>query len=180
MILDDLETKFEDVCIKTTTIRTLQTLVSLPLLRPHYFTHGVLAKHSINGILLFGPPGTGKTLLARAVAKESGSSMLEIKGSDVYDKYVGEGEKNVQAIFSLARKLSPCVVFIDEVDAIFASRHTESAASRREIVNQFMMEWDGLTSQKNRGITIMAATNRPFDLDDAVLRRMPRRILGSP
>ena len=82
-----------------------------------------------------------------------------------------------KAIFSLARKLSPCVVFIDEVDTIFSSRNaSERHVSHREIINQFMAEWDGINAL-NSGVLILGATNRPFDLDDAILRRMPRRIL---
>ncbi|KAI9597548.1 hypothetical protein BDF19DRAFT_435455 [Syncephalis fuscata] len=170
---------FKNVIAASSTIRALQTLISLPLLYPNHFAHGVLSDHALTGILLFGPPGTGKTLLAKAVAAESGATMLEIKGSDIYDKYVGESEKNVQAIFSMARKMSPCVIFIDEVDALFNSRGSDGVSSgKRETVNQFMAEWDGLRSGvDNRGITVLCATNRPFDLDDAVLRRMPRRIL---
>lgn len=75
----------------------------------------------------------------------------------------------MQALFSLARKLSPCVVFIDEVDSLLGRRRSDSSSnSRREIINQFMVEWDGLSSD-NQGVMVMAATNRPFDLDDAVL-----------
>ena len=78
----------------------------------------------------------------------------------------------------MARKLSPCVIFLDEVDAIFGSRRSDiNNGAHREIINQFMAEWDGLTS-KNEGVLVMGATNRPFDIDDAILRRMPRRILG--
>ncbi|KAI9225799.1 MAG: P-loop containing nucleoside triphosphate hydrolase protein [Piptocephalis tieghemiana] len=173
---DTLETRFSDVCTRPRTLRTLQTLITLPLLRPDLFASGILAKHHIGGVLLFGPPGTGKTMLARAVAKESGSAVLEVRGSDVFQKYVGEGESTVRAIFSLARKVSPCVIFLDEVDAIFAARSGEKAQWSRTIINQFMLEWDGLAST-NKGVVVMGATNRPFDLDDAVLRRMPRRIL---
>ncbi|RKP24541.1 P-loop containing nucleoside triphosphate hydrolase protein, partial [Syncephalis pseudoplumigaleata] len=178
--LGSTKVSFKDVIAATSTIRALQTLISLPLLYPDHFNHGVLTDHALTGILLFGPPGTGKTMLAKAVAAESGSSMLEIKGSDIYDKYVGESEKNVRAIFSVARKMAPCVIFIDEVDALFASRGSDigSGSGKRETVNQFMAEWDGLRSGlRNRGVTVLCATNRPFDLDDAVLRRMPRRIL---
>jgi ATP-dependent 26S proteasome regulatory subunit len=175
-----MKTTFRDVVAPPAAIRTLQTLITLPLLYPKHFSYGVLSDHSISGVLLFGPPGTGKTMLARAVATESGSSMLEIKGSDINDKYVGESEKNVGAIFSLARKMAPCVIFIDEVDALFSARSSSANdVSKRETINQFMAEWDGLRSSAlNRGITVLCATNRPFDLDDAVLRRMPRRILG--
>ncbi|KAL7331522.1 hypothetical protein PS15p_203704 [Mucor circinelloides] len=168
---------FQDVRAPPLTISTLQSLISLPLIRPELFRKGILKKNFIPGVLLFGPPGTGKTMLAKAVAKDSGSRMLDIQASDVYEMYVGQGEKNVKAIFSLARKLSPCVIFIDEVDSLLNQRGSDHAArSHREIINQFMVEWDGLSSH-NQGIIVMAATNRPFDLDDAVLRRMPRRIL---
>ncbi|KAI8647483.1 P-loop containing nucleoside triphosphate hydrolase protein [Parasitella parasitica] len=168
---------FQDVRAPPQTINTLQSLISLPLLRPELFRKGILKKNFIPGVLLFGPPGTGKTMLAKAVAKDSGSRMLDIQASDVYEMYVGQGEKNVKAVFSLARKLSPCVIFIDEVDSLLNQRGSDQAArSHREIINQFMVEWDGLSSL-NQGVIVMAATNRPFDLDDAVLRRMPRRIL---
>jgi SpoVK/Ycf46/Vps4 family AAA+-type ATPase len=91
------------------------------------------------------------------------------------DKYVGEGEKNVAAIFSLARKLSPCIVFLDEADAVFASRDAmRERTSHRDILNQFLKEWDGLN---DLSVFVMVATNRPFDLDDAVIRRLPRRLL---
>ncbi|KAI9245911.1 P-loop containing nucleoside triphosphate hydrolase protein [Sporodiniella umbellata] len=172
-----LQGSFKDICVKPSTIETLYSLVSLPLTYPDFFSRGILKKNFIPGVLLFGPSGTGKTLLAKAVAKESGSIMLDIKASDVYDMYVGQGEKNVRAIFSLARKISPCVIFIDEVDSLMGQRGSDySSKSHREIVNQFMIEWDGL-STKNQGILVMAATNRPFDLDPGVLRRMPQRIL---
>lgn len=89
--------------------------------------------------------------------------------------YVGEGEKNVRAIFSLAKKLAPCIVFIDEADAILGSRSGASnRTSHRELINQFLREWDGMT---DLNAFIMVATNRPFDLDEASLRRLPRRLL---
>jgi SpoVK/Ycf46/Vps4 family AAA+-type ATPase len=170
-----IRTKFTDVHTPQETIEALKTLTSLPLLRPDAFTYGVLATDKIPGLLLYGPPGTGKTLLAKAVAKESGATMLEVSGSDVYDMYVGEGEKNVRAIFTLAKKLTPCVVFIDEADAIFGSRTGQSnRTTHRELINQFLREWDGMNEMS---AFIMVATNRPFDLDDAVLRRLPRRLL---
>src|SRR5579862_9450037 len=85
------------------------------------------------------------------------------------------GEKNVKAIFTLAKKLSPCVVFIDEADAIFGSRSSHAnRTSHRELINMFLQQWDGMN---DLSAFIMVATNRPFDLDDAVLRRLPRRLL---
>lgn len=89
--------------------------------------------------------------------------------------YVGEGEKNVKAIFTLAKKLTPCIVFIDEADAILGSRGSASnRTTHRELINQFLREWDGMNELS---AFIMVATNRPFDLDEASLRRLPRRLL---
>lgn len=171
----DLHTTFNDVRAPPETIEALKTLTTMSLIRPEAFSYGVLATDKIPGLLLYGPSGTGKTLLAKAVAKESGATVLEVSGSEMNDMYVGEGEKNVKALFSLAKKLSPCVVFIDEADAIFGSRgHSTNRASHRELINQFLREWDGMNDMS---AFIMVATNRPFDLDDAVLRRLPRRLL---
>ncbi|TKA61300.1 hypothetical protein B0A49_09574, partial [Cryomyces minteri] len=170
-----ISTTFTDVHAPPETIEALRTLTSLSLTRPDAFKYGVLATDKIPGLLLYGPPGTGKTMLAKAVAKQSGATMLEVSGSEVYDMYVGEGEKNVKAIFTLSKKLSPCVVFIDEADAIFGSRSGPgNRNTHREIINQFLKEWDGMN---DLSVFIMVATNRPFDLDDAVLRRLPRRLL---
>ncbi|KAK0354810.1 hypothetical protein LTR29_013465 [Friedmanniomyces endolithicus] len=173
----NIKTGFSDVHAPASTIEALKTLTSLSLLRPEAFTYGVLANDRLPGLLLYGPPGTGKTLLAKAVAKESKATVLEVTGAQIYEKYVGEGEKMVRAVFSLAKKLTPCVVFIDEADAIFGSRSGSGGGNRnthREIINQFLREWDGMD---DRGVFVMVASNRPFDLDDAVLRRLPRRVL---
>jgi SpoVK/Ycf46/Vps4 family AAA+-type ATPase len=171
----NIHTTFADVQAPPETIEALKTLTSLSLIRPDSFSYGVLATDKIPGLLLYGPPGTGKTLLAKAVAKESGATMLEVSASEINDMYVGEGEKNVKAVFSLAKKLSPCVVFIDEADSIFGSRgDSERRRSHREVINQFLREWDGM---EDLSAFIMVATNRPFDLDEAILRRLPRRLL---
>jgi SpoVK/Ycf46/Vps4 family AAA+-type ATPase len=168
--------KFKDIASLEKTKESLQSLIALPLLRPSLFQHGVL-KDSVSGVLLFGPPGTGKTMLAKALASECGSNFMNITASVIFNMYVGEGEKNVKAIFTLARKIAPCVIFIDELDSIFEARQSgHNMSTKREVVNEFMSEWDGLVSQ-NEGIVVVGATNRPFDLDDAILRRMPRRIL---
>ncbi|CCM02352.1 uncharacterized protein FIBRA_04447 [Fibroporia radiculosa] len=174
-----LSTTFGQVHLPEHTIDSVRTIVSLPLLHPGAFDHGLLKEHAMTGCLLFGPPGTGKTLVVRAIAKEAGCRMLAIMPSDVMDMYVGEGEKLVRAVFSLARRLSPCVVFIDELDALFGarmSRETGGAIAHRGVITEFMQEMDGLKSSKNN-VIVIGATNRPFDLDDAVLRRLPRRLL---
>jgi hypothetical protein len=106
---DKIKTTFNDVHAPIETIEALKTLTTLSLIRPEAFLYGVLATDKIPGLLLYGPPGTGKTLLAKAVAKESGAAMLEVSAAEINDMYVGEGEKNVKALFSLAKKLAPCV-----------------------------------------------------------------------
>ncbi|KAJ3559344.1 hypothetical protein NM688_g407 [Phlebia brevispora] len=176
-----ITTTFNQVHLPARTIDSVRTIVSLPLLHPAAFQHGILKEHSMTGCLLFGPPGTGKTLVVRALAKEAGCRMMAVSPSDVMDMYVGEGEKLVRSVFSLARRLSPCVVFIDEIDALFGARmgarESGGAIAHRGVITEFMQEMDGLMSSKDDNIIVIGATNRPFDLDDAVLRRLPRRLL---
>ncbi|KZV86561.1 AAA-domain-containing protein [Exidia glandulosa HHB12029] len=176
-----MPTSFSQVHLPTHTVDSVRTLVSLPLLHPAAFSSGVLKQHTMTGALLFGPPGTGKTLLVRALARESGARMMIVTPSDVFDMYVGEGEKLVRAVFSMARKLSPCVVFLDEIDSLFGARSsgrgTGSTIAHRGVITEFMQEMDGLKTREDSNVIVIGATNRPFDLDDAVLRRLPRRLL---
>ncbi|KAI1805689.1 AAA-domain-containing protein [Daldinia bambusicola] len=170
----DIRTTFKDIHAPKETIESIRMLTTLSLIRPEAFSYGVLATDRIPGCLLYGPPGTGKTLLAKAVAKESGANMIEISGASINNKYVGESEKNVRALFHLAKKKEPLVIFIDEGDALLGTRGRRDLGSRRETINQFLREWDGMDKTK---AFIMVATNRPFDLDEAVLRRLPRKLL---
>ncbi|KAI9466274.1 hypothetical protein BJY52DRAFT_1143281 [Lactarius psammicola] len=176
-----MPTSFAQVHLPAHTIDSVRTIVSLPLLHPTAFQQGILKEHSMTGCLLFGPPGTGKTLVVRALAKEAGCRMLVISPSDVMDMYVGEGEKLVRSVFTLARRLAPCVVFIDEIDALFgarsSSRDTGGSNVHRGVITEFMQEMDGLKTSNADNVIVIGATNRPFDLDDAVLRRLPRRLL---
>ena len=105
------------------------------------------------GVLLFGPPGTGKTLLARAAAAECGASFLAIHPSTVASKWLGDGVRYMRAVFSLASKLSPCVLFIDEVDAMLAKRDSQREhEAHREIKNEFMAQWDGIRTGSSSSI----------------------------
>lgn len=174
----DIKTTFNSIGGLKKTKVIMNELITLPLKRPELYKTGIL-KETTTGILLFGPPGTGKTLTARAVASQCGANFLNIQMSNVQSKWVGENEKNVKAIFSLARKLSPCVLFIDEIDALLQTRKGEFTPHYMvNTLNEFMQEWDGLNS-RNDGVIVIGATNRPFDLDEAVLRRLPRRIFVS-
>ncbi|GAB1313076.1 Mus7/MMS22 family protein (ATPase) [Madurella fahalii] len=171
----DIHTTFADIIVPQETKDSLIGLTSLSLIRPEAFSYGVLKTERIPGCLLYGPPGTGKTLLAKAVAKESGANMLEVSAASINDMWLGQSEKNVRALFSLARKLAPMVIFLDEADALLGARHNAPGRSgHRETITQFLREWDGLSDMR---AFIMVATNRPFDLDEAVLRRLPRKIL---
>jgi ATP-dependent 26S proteasome regulatory subunit len=170
----DLRTTFEDIHAPRETIDSVKMLTTLSLVRPEAFSYGVLASDRIPGCLLYGPPGTGKTLLAKAVAKESGANMIEVDGASINNMYVGESAKSVRALFRLAKKKEPMVIFIDEADALLGARSGHPGGGRRETINQFLQEWDGMNKTK---AFIMVATNRPFDLDEAVLRRLPRKLL---
>lgn len=149
----------------------------LPLQRPELFAKGALTK-GCKGVLLFGPPGTGKTLLAKAVATEAGANFINITASNITSKWFGDAEKLTRAAFSTARKLAPSVIFVDEVDSLLGARGGayENEAARK-MKTEFMSCWDGLKSSDAERVLVLAATNRPFDLDEAVIRRMPRRIL---
>jgi len=175
---DELGVTFESIGALDKIKETLHEIVMLPLQRPELFRRGNLAKPT-KGVLLFGPPGTGKTMLAKAVATEAGANFMNVSLSSVASKWFGEGEKFVKAVFSLARKIAPSVIFIDEVDSMLGKRgekRSEHEATRK-MKNEFMSSWDGLRTKDSERVLVLAATNRPFDLDDAVLRRMPRRLL---
>lgn len=168
---------FDDIGALENVKKTLQEIVMLPLQRPELFVRGQLLKPT-KGVLLFGPPGTGKTMLAKAVAAESGANFLNMSVSSIASKWFGEGEKYVRALFSLAHKISPCVIFVDEVDSLLGRRDKANEhEAMRKIKNEFMANWDGLRTNERDRVLVLAATNRPMDLDEAVIRRMPRRLL---
>ncbi|OIW08832.1 hypothetical protein TanjilG_16413 [Lupinus angustifolius] len=173
---DEIGVKFDDIGALEDVKKALNELVILPMRRPELFSRGNLLR-PCKGILLFGPPGTGKTLLAKALATEAGANFISITGSTLTSKWFGDAEKLTKALFSFASKLAPVIIFVDEVDSLLGARggSFEHEATRR-MRNEFMAAWDGLRSKENQRILILGATNRPFDLDDAVIRRLPRRI----
>lgn len=168
--------RFDDVGALEDVKDALNELVILPMRRPELFSRGNLLR-PCKGILLFGPPGTGKTLLAKALATEAGANFISITGSTMTSKWFGDAEKLTKALFSFASRLAPVVIFVDEVDSLLGARGGayEHEATRR-MRNEFMAAWDGLRSKDSERILILGATNRPFDLDDAVIRRLPRRL----
>lgn len=167
---------FADIGAMDETKESLQELVMLPLRRPDLFKGGLLKP--CRGILLFGPPGTGKTMLAKAIANEAGASFINVSMSTITSKWFGEDEKNVRALFSLAAKVSPTIIFVDEVDSMLGQRtRVGEHEAMRKIKNEFMTHWDGLLTKSGERILVLAATNRPYDLDEAIIRRFERRIM---
>uniref|UniRef100_A0A1D1YT74 ATPase family AAA domain-containing protein 1 n=1 Tax=Anthurium amnicola TaxID=1678845 RepID=A0A1D1YT74_9ARAE len=174
---NDIGVTFDDIGALENVKDTLKELVMLPLQRPELFCKGQLTK-PCKGILLFGPPGTGKTMLAKAVATEAGANFINISMSSITSKWFGEGEKYVKAVFSLASKIAPSVVFVDEVDSLLGRRENPGEhEAMRKMKNEFMVNWDGLRTKDKERVLVLAATNRPFDLDEAVIRRLPRRLM---
>jgi SpoVK/Ycf46/Vps4 family AAA+-type ATPase len=133
------------------------------------------------GLLLYGPPGCGKTFIARAVAGELGARFMAISFADVVDMYIGSSERNIHEIFETARENSPCVIFLDEVDAIGQKRSQLRSTPMRTAVNQLLLELDDVTGG-NDGVFVLAATNHPWDVDSALRRpgRLDRTLLVLP
>ncbi|KAJ7969859.1 p-loop containing nucleoside triphosphate hydrolases superfamily protein [Quillaja saponaria] len=173
---NEIGVTFADIGALDETKESLQELVMLPLRRPDLFKGGLLKP--CRGILLFGPPGTGKTMLAKAIANEAGASFINVSMSTITSKWFGEDEKNVQALFTLAAKVSPTIIFVDEVDSMLGQRtRVGEHEAMRKIKNEFMAHWDGLLTKPGERVLVLAATNRPFDLDEAIIRRFERRIM---
>ncbi|KAK4068307.1 uncharacterized protein Triagg1_7550 [Trichoderma aggressivum f. europaeum] len=172
---DEIAPDYKDVVVDLEVIMKLEDATRLSLQRRRAFSHGVLKGNRITGAILWGPPGTGKTLLVRALARQSEFNMLSVSTAELWQKCHGEDEKVIKAVFSMGRKLSPCIIFLDEADAMLGTRKAGEKRHIRAMFNQFLMEWDGLISSKQAPFLLLA-TNRPFDLDPAVLRRAPMQI----
>ncbi len=168
VFLEIPEVRWDDIGGLEDVKRQLKEAVEWPIKYPDLFKR--LGVRSSKGILLFGPPGTGKTLLAKAAATESEANFVAVRGPEILSKWVGESEKAVRKIFSLARQSAPCIIFFDELDAIAPRRGMDISSSgvTERIVNQLLSEMDGI--QELKGVVVIGATNRPDILDPALLR----------
>ena len=168
-IVDKPTVTYKDIGGLKEQMRDLREAVEDPLLRPELY-----AKVGIEppkGVLLVGPPGTGKTLMAKAVANATNATFIRLVGSELVQKYIGEGARLVRELFDLAKEKAPSIVFIDELDSVGAKRLDATTSGDREVqrtLMQLLYELDGFTPMAN--IKIIGATNRPDILDDALLR----------
>lgn len=159
--------------------REIELKIIKPFLHPELYK--AYGKKAGGGILLYGPPGCGKTHIARATAGEVEANFLSIGINDILDAWLGNSEKNLHDIFEVARNNTPCVLFIDEVDALGANRSEMKGSAGRNVINQFLSELDGVEVD-NEGVLILAATNSPWHMDPAFKRpgRFDRMIFVSP
>ncbi|EXJ58143.1 hypothetical protein A1O7_05567 [Cladophialophora yegresii CBS 114405] len=176
---EDISVSFEDIGGLSDIIEDLRESVIYPLTLPELYSTSSSLLSAPSGVLLYGPPGCGKTMLAKALAHESGACFINLHISTVTNKWFGDSNKLVNAVFSLARKLEPVIVFIDEIDAVLGTRHSGEHEASGMVKAEFMTHWDGLASANTSGrpqrILILGATNRINDIDDAILRRMPKK-----
>ena len=168
-IIEKPDIKYSDLGGLDEQIKEVREAIELSLEKPEEFEK--FGIQPPKGVLLTGPPGTGKTMLAKAVASQTNATFLGLVGSELAQKYIGEGGRMVRELFALARKKSPCIIFIDEIDAIGSKRLDSSTSGDREVqrtLMQLLSELDGFDSLEN--VKVIAATNRPELLDKALLR----------
>ncbi len=178
----DVETSrvgLADVGGMTEVKKRLQAAFLAPMRNPEL--RRLYGKSLRGGLLLYGPPGCGKTFIARAVAGELGAKFISVSLSDVLDMYIGQSERNLHEVFAAARRNAPCVVFLDEIDALGGKRSSLRHNAMRGTVNQLLTELDGAQSD-NEGVFVLAATNHPWDVDTALRRpgRLDRTLLVLP
>ena len=169
--------KFSDIIGMNDMKQTLYEIIVVPTIRPDLFT-GIRTPQ--RGILLFGPPGTGKTMIAKAIASECGSTFFNISASSLTSKWVGESEKTVKSLFKIAYQKVPSIIFIDEIDSILSKRSEGENEATKRLKTEFLIQFDGLGSNTKARLLVIAATNRPMDLDEALLRRLPKRVYCGP
>nr|XP_006625621.1 PREDICTED: ATPase family AAA domain-containing protein 1-A-like [Lepisosteus oculatus]XP_015196813.1 PREDICTED: ATPase family AAA domain-containing protein 1-A-like [Lepisosteus oculatus] len=167
-----MKVTWRDIAGLDEVITELQDTVILPFQKRHLFRGSKLFQPP-KGVLLYGPPGCGKTLIAKATAKASGCQFINLQASTLTDKWYGESQKLTAAVFSLAVKIQPCIIFIDEIDSFLRSRSSMDHEATAMMKAQFMSLWDGLETGSDCQVMVMGATNRPQDVDPAILRRMP-------
>ncbi|KAG7489019.1 ATPase family AAA domain-containing protein 1-A-like [Solea senegalensis] len=167
-----MKVSWRDIAGLDEVINELQDTVILPFQKRHLLAGSKLFQPP-RGVLLFGPPGCGKTMIAKATAKASGCKFINLQASTLTDMWYGESQKLTAAVFSLAVKIHPCIIFIDEIESFLRNRSSLDHEATAMMKAQFMSLWDGLDTSATTQVMVMGATNRPQDVDPAILRRMP-------
>lgn len=176
----DIEVSWNDIAGLNEIIEELRESVVLPVRHSDLFQNSQLWRPP-KGVLLYGPPGCGKTLIAKAIAKEACMRFINLDVAVLTDKWYGESQKLATAVFTLANKLQPCIIFIDEIESFLRVRTVGDHEATAMMKTQFMMLWDGLFTNSSSSVLVLGATNRPQDLDKAILRRMPAQFhIGPP
>lgn len=158
--------------------QAIREAIVLPMSHPELFTG---ARKPWRGILLFGPPGCGKTLLAKAAANECGVTFFAADSASLVSKWLGESEKLLKTLFKVAYLDAPSLIFMDEIDSIATKRGTgNEGGGERRLKTQFLQEMQGVKDHKDKLVTVMAATNIPWEIDSAVLRRFEKKIYVGP
>ncbi|CAM9643844.1 unnamed protein product [Discosporangium mesarthrocarpum] len=173
----DLTTTFDMIGGMDEMKGEIRDLITLCCLR-HLLGNKFIPPH---GILLCGKPGTGKTMLAKAIAKEFRATFINVRQSSLLSKWYGDSNKHVAAIFSLAKKLSPSIIFMDEIDGLMRTRGgVGEDIHMLNLKAEFMSLWDGVLTDNKRTVLVLGTTNRPQDVDEAILRRLPRQFEVQP
>jgi len=167
------DVKWEDVAGLKSAKISIREAVIMPIEFPNFFNDVV---KPWKGILLFGPPGTGKTLLAKACATEVDSTFFSLSSSDLISKFVGESEKMIKILFQMAREHDSSIIFIDEIDSLCSARTEGESEGTKRVKTEFLVQMDGAGSHVGGRVLVLAATNIPWNLDNAILRRFEKRI----
>ena len=167
-----ISTSWADIAGLESLVAELRETVIIPIQKRKLFAKSGLMG-APKGVLLHGPPGCGKTMVAKGTAKEAGARFINLDISSLTDKWYGESQKLAGAVFTLASKIQPCIIFIDEIDSLLRVRNQHDHEATAMIKAQFMQLWDGMATDPANTEVVMGATNKPRDVDRAILRRMP-------